>query len=68
MLDLDNSRRENERLHNDNITMEGNLRKLQGDVMCMNQEREENARLVQEKSIELQKMSQQVESMMARVA
>ncbi len=60
MLELDNSRRENERLHNDNITMESNLRKLQGDVMYLNQEREENSRLLQEKSSEMQRMNQQI--------
>jgi hypothetical protein len=50
VLELDASRRENERLHNDNIGLEGGVRKLQGEVIGLSQEREETGRLLRERT------------------
>jgi chromosome segregation ATPase len=61
VLDLDSSRRENDRLHNDNMNLEASLRGLQGQLIGLADEREDSNRLLNSQAVELQELRQKAE-------
>lgn len=46
ILDLDLTRRENDKLQNNNMGLEMNTKKLQGQLMILGQEKEDMGRII----------------------
>ena len=50
ILDLDDSRKDNERLQNNNMNLEMSIKKMQGDIIAFNEEKNQLVQLFQEKN------------------
>ena len=65
ILQLDESRRDNEKLQNSNMSLEHSVKKMQGDFIGINEERTQLNQIVQDKTLEVHRLGQQLDSFAA---
>ena len=62
ILELDESRRDNERLQGANMNLEMSVKKMQGDIIGINEERNQLNQVIQEKTLEVHRLGSQLDS------